>query len=142
MESNAINHEGKVVKVTDTKVYAEIMVSEACGQCQARSMCFSKGKAITVETEREGSENFATGDEVNVYFTPKMANTSVIIAYVLPLVIFLALMFSISGFTGNEDLGAGIALLSLPIYYTILYFNRDKLKKKFIFKVEKKADFI
>lgn len=140
MESNKINHEGKVVKITDNKVYAEIVVSEACGSCQAKQMCFHKGKALTVESQLGEGQEFQVGENVNVYFTPKLATSSVILAYVAPLALFMAVMFSLIAITGSQDVGCIAALCTVPLYYYVLYLTRDKLKRKFVFNVEHRFD--
>ena len=58
MDIKTVSHSGKVVKINGNKITAEIIVSEACGSCQAKQMCFSKGKAMTVEAQIGDNEEF------------------------------------------------------------------------------------
>ena len=133
-----IGHDGRVVSSDGEKVTAEIFVSEACGSCQAKNMCFSKGKKMIVEAETAAGEEFLPGEEVNVNFEPHLAAQSVFLAYVLPLIVFFAVMFSVIALTGSQDAGCLAALPTVPAYYAVLYLFRNKLRRTFKFKVEKK----
>jgi hypothetical protein len=49
-----------------------------------------------------------------------------------------AIMFGVIAATNNQDAGCLIALAVLPIYYTILYAMRNKLRRKFKFSIHKR----
>ena len=138
MDLKKINHSGKVLKVNENKVWAEILVSEACGSCQAKNMCFSKGKAMTIEAQKTENQEFKIGEEVNVNFEQHLATTSVFLAYVLPLIIFFVVMFSVIAITDSQDMGCLSALATIPLYYIMLYTFRNRLRNTFKFKVDKK----
>ncbi|MBR6277730.1 MAG: SoxR reducing system RseC family protein [Bacteroidales bacterium] len=138
MDEKKIRHDGKVTKITDNKIFAEIIVSEACGHCQAKQMCFSKGKAMTIEAHNDGNENFEIGEEIKVFFEEKLAATGVFLAYVFPMIVFFAVMFAVIALTDSQDKGCIAALMTLPVYFFLLYKFRGKLKKTFKFRVEKK----
>ena len=135
MNHNSINHDGQVVEISDNKVVAEIFVSEACGTCQAKGLCHTNGKRVRVEAEAEPGQEFLVGQKVKVAFTPTLAMSSVLLAYVLPLVLMFAVMFTLIAITGSQDVGCLCGLAVLPVYYTILYMLRHKLRRKFKFKI-------
>jgi sigma-E factor negative regulatory protein RseC len=135
MNHNSINHDGQVVEISDNKVVAEIMVSEACGTCQAKGLCHTNGKRVRVEAEAEPGQEFQVGQKVKVAFTPTLAMSSVLLAYVLPLVLMFAVMFTLIAITGSQDVGCLCGLAVLPVYYTILYMLRHKLRRKFKFSI-------
>ena len=135
MNHDSINHDGQVVEISDNKVVAEIIVSEACGTCQAKGLCHTNGKRVRVEAEAEPGQDFKVGQQVKVAFTPTLAMSSVLLAYVLPLVLMFAVMFTLIATTGSQDLGCLCGLAVLPVYYTILYMLRHKLRRKFKFKI-------
>ena len=135
MKHNSINHDGQVVEISDNKVVAEIMVSEACGTCQAKGLCHTNGKRVRVEAEAEPGQEFQVGQKVKVAFTPTLAMSSVLLAYVLPLVLMFAVMFTLIASTGSQDVGCLCGLAVLPVYYTILYMLRHKLRRKFKFSI-------
>ena len=135
MNHNSINHDGQVVEISDNKVVAEIYVSEACGTCQAKGLCHTNGKRVRVEAEAEPGQEFQVGQKVKVAFTPTLAMSSVLLAYVLPLVLMFAVMFTLIAITGSQDVGCLCGLAVLPVYYTILYMLRHKLRRKFKFSI-------
>ena len=135
MNHNSINHDGQVVEISDNKVVAEIMVSEACGTCQAKGLCHTNGKRVRVEAEAKPGQEFQVGQKVKVAFTPTLAMSSVLLAYVLPLVLMFAVMFTLIATTGSQDVGCLCGLAVLPVYYTILYMLRHKLRRKFKFSI-------
>ena len=135
MNHNSINHDGQVVEIFDNKVVAEIFVSEACGTCQAKGLCHTNGKRVRVEAEAEPGQEFQVGQKVKVAFTPTLAMSSVLLAYVLPLVLMFAVMFTLIAITGSQDVGCLCGLAVLPVYYTILYMLRHKLRRKFKFSI-------
>ncbi|MBR2201237.1 MAG: SoxR reducing system RseC family protein [Bacteroidales bacterium] len=135
MNHDSINHDGQVVEISGSKVVAEILVSEACGTCQAKGLCHTNGKRVRVEAEAEPGQEFKVGQQVRVSFTPTLAMSSVLLAYVLPLVLMFAVMFTLIAITGSQDIGCVSGLAVLPVYYTILYMLRHKLRRKFKFKI-------
>ena len=135
MNHDSINHDGQVVEISGSKVVAEILVSEACGTCQAKGLCHTNGKRVRVEAEAEPGQEFKVGQQVRVSFTPTLAMSSVLLAYVLPLVLMFAVMFTLIAITGSQDMGCVSGLAVLPVYYTILYMLRHKLRRKFKFKI-------
>ena len=135
MNHDSINHDGQVVEITDNQVVAEILVSEACGTCQAKGLCHTNGKRVRVEAEAKPGQEFQIGQKVKVAFTPTLAMSSVLLAYVLPLVLMFAVMFTLIAITGSQDVGCLCGLAVLPVYYTILYMLRHKLRRKFKFSI-------
>ena len=135
MNHDSINHDGQVVEISGGKIVAEILVSEACGTCQAKGLCHTNGKRVRVEAEAEPGQEFKVGQQVMVSFTPTLAMSSVLLAYVLPLVLMFAVMFTLIAITGSQDIGCVSGLAVLPVYYTILYMLRHKLRRKFKFKI-------
>ena len=135
MNHDSINHDGQVVEISDNKVVAEILVSEACGTCQAKGLCHTNGKRVRVEAEAKPGQEFQIGQKVKVAFTPTLAMSSVLLAYVLPLVLMFAVMFTLIAITGSQDVGCLCGLAVLPVYYTILYMLRHKLRRKFKFSI-------
>ncbi len=137
MSKDIINHDGTVVEITDTKVIAEILVSEACGTCQAKGLCHTQGKKVSIEAPRPSGSDIAVGDSVYVSMKSSLATISVILAYVAPLLLMFVVMFSLIALTGSQDVGCVAGLAVLPLYYIVLYMMRDKLRRNFSFEVSK-----
>ena len=135
MEPDSISHDGQVVDISEGKVVAEIMVSEACGTCQAKGLCHTNGKRMKIEAEAKPGQRFEVGQSVKVAFTPTLAMSGVLFAYVLPLVLMFAVMFALIAATGSQDIGCLCGLAVLPVYYVALYMMRGRLQRKFKFSI-------
>lgn len=136
MRQDIVTHIGTVTEVDGRTVRASFAPREACGNCQAKALCESgKGRLITVEAEVPEGSVFEQGQQVNVCLDTRTATTSVMLAYVYPLILLFAVMFGVMAVTGNSDAGCLSALASVPIYYTILYICRRRIKKKIKFAI-------
>ena len=61
---------------------------------------------------------------------------AVLLAYVVPLVLLVAVLFVSIDALGSEPGAALAAIATLAIYYGVLYFVRDKLARKFSFTIK------
>ena len=58
-------------------------------------------------------------------------NKAAVLAYLIPIILLLAVLFVCLGLGLSEGLSALISIVALIPYYIILYLRRDNLKKKF-----------
>ncbi|MCC8173440.1 MAG: SoxR reducing system RseC family protein, partial [Odoribacter sp.] len=79
-----------------------------------------------------------TGDKVEVNASIKNAMFSVVMAYVIPAILLIAIVFILSGYGASELVAATGALIGVFLYYVALYFCRRKLSRKIKFTIEKK----
>ena len=63
-------------------------------------------------------------------------NKAAVLAYLIPIILLLAVLFTCLGIGLGEGLSALISIAVLIPYYTILYFQRDKLKRRFEYRIE------
>ena len=63
-------------------------------------------------------------------------NKAAILAYLIPIVLLLAVLFVCLGLGINDGLAALISIVALVPYYIILYLKRDKLKNQFLYIIE------
>lgn len=132
-----ITHRGTVENVDKGFVKVRIVQLSACSSCVARKMCnSSEQKEKQVEVTVPEGECFQVGDEVMLTGTLKMGLRAVVLAYALPLVLLLAVLFLSVRLTGSEPMGALLALLALVVYYGGLYMNKSRLTKKFSFTIK------
>ena len=136
--SGNIEHEGVVVDLDASYVTVEITRSSACSMCGARSLCFAgESEKGLIQVEIKGFALYQKGERVKVIIKRSMGFKALWISYVIPLVILLAILTGLT-FAGAGELVAGIAVLcGLALYYFIIWLLRDKLRKEFIFTVEK-----
>ena len=149
-----IKHDGIIIALNeDGTALVRIVQTSACAACKAKAMCAS---AESAEKEMTvvllGDEQWAVGNEVEVMVQQKMGWKAVVLAYLLPFFVMLAVMFigngllakggGATGLLGDEAkreavLGT-VALCAMALYYLVLGMFKDKLQKEFSFTAKKK----
>lgn len=129
-----IRHQGVVEQMGATTCVVRILQQAACGGCAVKHLCkSSESKEKLVEASTCGA-HLSVGQQVMVEGTVSQGLRAVGIAYVVPLVGMVALLLGCSTLWG-EDVGAGLALLFLAVYYAGLYLLRGRLDRRFRFRV-------
>ena len=136
-EKETISHEGVVTKITDDELEIKILAQSACAACHAKSACGMGEQAEKILTvPRPKDRDFELNQKVNVKMAVGQGNKAAVLAYLIPIVLLLAVLFACLGLGMNEGLAALIAIVALIPYYIILYLRRDKLKKQFLYIIE------
>ena len=128
--SESINHNGIIEKIDGGTVYVRIIQQSACSGCHAKSMC-------TASEIPDNSGKFHINEEVQLCGQSSLGLQAVLLAFVFPLIIVFAAIVTGTSMQWEETTSGLTGLLLLVPYYCILYFLRDKLKKRFIFTLKK-----
>ena len=132
-----ISHEGIVTKITDDELEIKIVSQSACAASHAKSACGMGEQAEKILTvPRPKDQDFSLMQKVNVTMAIGQGNKAAVLAYLIPIVLLLAVLFICLGVGLNEGLSALISIVVLIPYYTILYLQRDKLRKRFEYRIE------
>ena len=150
-----IKHDGIIIALNgDGTALVRIVQTSACAACKAKAMCAS---AESAEKEMTvvllGDEQWAVGNEVEVMVQQKMGWKAVVLAYLLPFFVMLAVMFIGNGLLAMGDGATGllgdeakreavlgtVALCAMAVYYLVLGLFKDKLQKEFSFTARKRA---
>ena len=136
-----IKHDGIIIALNeDGTALVRIVQTSACAACKAKAMCASAESAekeMTVVLLGDGQ--WAVGDTVEVMVQQKMGWKAVVLAYLLPFFVMLAVMF-----VGNaiwavrEEILGTVTLCAMALYYLVLGMFKDKLQKEFSFTAKKK----
>ena len=154
-----IKHDGIVIAVnSDGMVRVRIVQTSACSACKAKAMCASaESKEKEIEALFIGDEarrlegerqDVKLGDEVVVMVQQKMGWKAVLLAYILPFVVMMAVIVlgnevialvsdEAAGKNGEAIIGT-IALCAMGVYYIVLGFFKNKIQKDFSFTARKK----
>ena len=133
-KKNAIAHSGRIVEITPDFTTVEIIASSACSSCHAKQLCgMSEDKEKLIMVPTDGFAERKVGDEVQVLTKMTMGLKAVWISYVIPLVILMILILSLSSVIDNEFLRGGVALAGVGIYYFVIWLFREKLSDQFEF---------
>ena len=150
-----IKHDGIIIALNeDGTALVRIVQTSACAACKAKAMCAS---AESAEKEMTvvllDDEQWAVGNEVEVMVQQKMGWKAVVLAYLLPFFVMLAVMFVGNGLLAMGDRATGIlgdeakreavlgtiALCAMALYYLVLGMFKDRLQKEFSFTARKRA---
>ena len=145
-----IRHDGIIIALNgDGIARVRIVQTSACSACKAKAMCASaesKEKEMDVvligdEAMRLRGEsmNYKVGDEVEVMVQQRMGWKAVMLAYLLPFFVMLAVICVGNGLLNvREEVLGTIALCAMAVYYLVLGLFKDKLQKEFSFTAKKK----
>lgn len=137
MSEETISHEGVITKITDDTLEIKIMAQSACAACHAKSACGMGEQAEkTLTVPRPKGQEFQLFQKVKVIMAIGQGNKAAVLAYLIPIILLLAVLFICLGVGLCEGLSALISIASLIPYYIVLYTQRDKLKKKFEYRIE------
>ena len=135
--TETISHEGVVTKITDDELEIKILSQSACAACHAKSACGMGEQAEKILTvPRPKGRDFDINQRVNVRMAIGQGNKAAVLAYLIPIVLLLAVLFVCLGLGMDDGPSALISIVALIPYYIILYLKRDKLKKQFLYIIE------
>ena len=157
-----IKHDGIIIALNeDGTALVRIVQTSACAACKAKAMCASAesaekemtvvllGESGKVKTENNSTQSYTTlhdstqsyhvGDTVEVMVQQKMGWKAVVLAYLLPFFVMLAVMLIGNAIWAvREEILGTIALCAMALYYLVLGMFKDKLQKEFSFTAKKK----
>ena len=134
-----IKHDGIVIAVNgDGTVLVRIVQTSACASCKAKAMCAS-AESKEKEILAMGDGLLAIGDEAEVMVQQKMGWKAVLLAYILPFLVMMAVVAIGNGLLSiREEVIGTAALCAMGVYYIVLGMFKDKIQKEFSFTARKK----
>lgn len=135
--SEYIYHNGIIKKIEGDKIFVQILQQSACAACHAQSMCSASEQKEKIIEVTDSSGLYQPGEEVIVYGSTSLGMQAVVLAFIIPLVFMVAAIVIGYNLEWEETVSALLAIITLTIYYCLLYTVRDKLKRKFIFTIKK-----
>ena len=159
-----IKHDGVIIALNgDGTALVRIVQTSACAACKAKAMCASaesaekemtvvllgeNGKVKTVNnstqsytTLHDSTQSYHVGDTVEVMVQQKMGWKAVVLAYLLPFFVMLAVMLIGNAIWAvREEILGTVALCAMALYYLLLGMFKDKLQKEFSFTARKKSN--
>lgn len=132
-----IYHDGKIIEITPEFTSVEIISSSACSQCHAKGLCgFSEEESKVVMVPTSPYTERKVGDMVTLALKQTMGLKAVWISYVIPLIILMILVLSLSSVIDNEVWTGLAAIGGVALYYLVIWLLRDKLKNEFVFYIK------
>lgn len=136
--ANRIKHLGIVENINGPCVQVRIQQTSACSSCSVKSHCnASETKEKLIDVYNRNHLRCQIGDRVWITGATSMGMKAVWLAFVLPFVILLLVLFVTMKLTGDNEAVSALAALAMLIpYYLIIYIYRKKLSRTFMFTLE------
>ena len=142
MRNEIITHTGVVKNVEDECVRVAILQVSACSGCAAKAMCSSaeaKEKEVVVHTT--AAVSYKVGQTVTLEGRMADGRMAALIAYGLPLLLLLPVLYAAVRLTGSETIGALCALFTVALYYAVIAVCfRKRLQRQFSFAIAGNAE--
>ena len=129
-KAETIRHEGIIESLGAEGCTVRILQASACSSCSARQLCRSSESKEKLVEVRGHYPTLHVGDRVMLVGSVRQGLRASVLAYVVPLIIMLVVLFLVTHHYG-EKLGALAALLALALYYGVLFLLKDKLAGQF-----------
>ena len=135
--TNDVSHKGRIVRMTPQITTVAIEQHGACGTCHAAGLCGMADvveKAVELPTDPYAS--YGVGDEVELVLKASMGMKAVWLAYVVPLLVLLAVILGLFAL-GVGEVVAGLAgIAAVGVYYFLLWLFRNRLKNEYVFTIK------
>ncbi|HIE16107.1 MAG TPA: RseC/MucC family positive regulator of sigma(E) [Bacteroidales bacterium] len=136
--AEVVNHEGIVKNVNENFVEVSVIAKSACLSCQLKSACSVadvKEKIIKIPGYKI-NKSFSIGEKVSVEMKESLGIKALLIGYVYPFFLVLAVLILVDVFTNKQGLAGLLSIGSLVPYYLILFLLKNKFKKIFTFSIK------
>lgn len=132
-----ITHRGTVKSIEGKRVRVRILQASACSTCEAKNLCSSsENKEKWVDVVVDNAAEYKVGEDVILTGTWRNGMWAAVLAYAVPLLVLLVVLFLSIHYTHNEPFSALMALLSVLVYYFVLYLLKSRMSKKFLFSIK------
>ncbi len=137
--TNTIEHQGIIISIDNNVAHVKIEQTSACASCHVKTVCGASEKSEKIIDANIISSDLKVGDTVTVIGQKSLGFKAIILAYILPFVLIVAILFVTNIFTTNELVIGTCALASLIPYFVVLRLMRNKIQAKFQFYVIKNS---
>lgn len=133
---HTIHHDARIVRIEGNRVEVQMMQQSACASCDAAGLCRShESKMRTLVVNVPDASSFQEGDHVWLHTEVKLGMQASVLAYVVPLVVMVAVLAGCGMAGVPESVSAMAALCVLGLYFVGLYAMRGRLSRKFEIKI-------
>lgn len=135
-QGERIEHEGIVANINGHHIQVKIVNMSACSECHAKGACSAADMQDKIIDIQQDIADIKPGDKVVITGEKRTGKQAVLLAYVYPLIVVMAVLTIVFTQTGNELTAGLAALASLIPYYLIIALFKEKLKNTFSFQIK------
>ena len=136
--AEVISHPGRIVDINPEYTTVQFTALSACSSCQAEGFCGVAGaekKTIQIPTT---PGNWQPDQEVEVCLKRGMGFKAVWLAYVIPVLLLLAVLLALVALGVTEWVAGLCAIGATLLYYLVLRVFRDRLSNEYTFYIKEK----
>ena len=136
MVQSQVSHTGIVEGVADGCVSVRILQTSACAACKVAGHCnAAEAKEKMVDVWCADAARYTVGQQVTVAASMAVARKALVLGFVMPFLLVVAVLVTVLYLTKNEGLAALAALGSLVPYYLLLWWYRDRIQRDITFRI-------
>ena len=136
--SGIIEHLGVISEVSGSIIRVSVTPESACGSCRARGSCSIGGNdEKVIDVLPSPGETYSPGEQIKVILEQTLGIKALVLGYLLPFLVVLAILIILTVLGVNEGMAGLLSLAILAPYYLCLAFFKERLKKKFSFRLQK-----
>jgi sigma-E factor negative regulatory protein RseC len=125
------------MEITPDFTTIKIIASSACASCHAKTLCgMSEEQEKIIMLPTDPYALYKVGDIVQVATKMTMGLKAVWISYVIPLMVLMILILSLSTVFEKEYMRGLVAIAGVGVYYFIVWLFRGKLNNEFVFYIK------
>ncbi|UCG27583.1 MAG: SoxR reducing system RseC family protein [Bacteroidales bacterium] len=131
-----IQHKGIIKEINGGRAKVSFTAYSACNACHAKGICsVAEMDDKSVDVAVQG--RYSVGESVMIILEQTLGYKALFLGYLLPLIIVITALITLTIISGNEVFSALVSLFLLIPYYLIIYFLRDRIRREFSFIVRK-----
>ncbi|MBU8891789.1 MAG: SoxR reducing system RseC family protein [Bacteroidales bacterium] len=135
--SKSIEHKGRIDSIDGNKINVSFLALSGCASCHAKGVCSAADMQEKSVEVFDYTNQYTTGQEVNVTLKQSLGFRALFLAYVLPFILVLFTLIILTIITNNEAISGIGALVVLVPYYLVLFLLKSKIRKKFTFTINR-----
>jgi sigma-E factor negative regulatory protein RseC len=132
-----IEHKGIIDHIDGDLAHVKIDSVSACASCHAKGVCGAADQEEKYLDVPLHGASYRPGDSVFVQVARHLGFRAVLMGYVYPFLILMAVLIGMLAAGVAELRAGGMALLSIVPYYLLLYLFRNRISKTFTFSIKK-----
>lgn len=135
-----ITHSGVIEAIENQHIRVRIVQQAVCASCKVAAHCNAsdmKEKIVDVYTE---SAHLTVGQQVVVSTSSAAVKDALLLGFIIPLVMMIAIIFSAKICGSSDDVSALLSIASLIPYYIGIWFFRDKIASRISFQIENNSN--
>lgn len=132
-----IEHEGIIEQIEGDVAHIKINSESACAACHAKGVCGAADQEEKFLDIPLFGAHYILGENVQVQVAQNLGFRAVLLGYVYPFLLLMAVLIGLILLGMNEQRAGLISLLSLIPYYLALYMARKRIETKFTFSIKK-----